>query len=337
MISYRCFHNSDPPQIAALWESSGLGQGAASGVTVDAFEFFVFAQSFFDKNGLIVAVEDNQIVGFVHATRAVNEEQTGLSDTSGSIVALLVHPDSRNAGIGSELLKRGVGYLAALGVGSVELGPTEVTNGFYVGLYGGSEPCGFRDSDGPFAEFFGKRGWEPAKTYLSYQKDLAAGSRDPVNVKLITNRRKTQLEPSDPKNDASWWWMTRFGRMDCVKFSLLEKSSREPLASCKIFGLDSFIPKWGQRAAGLGQVCVSDEHSEKAYDLSLLLEMSKYLREQLITLIDACVDEAAAGEIKLLESAGFKQCDRGTVFRMSEEAQAAYAQQVQQSADGPAA
>jgi ribosomal protein S18 acetylase RimI-like enzyme len=334
VISFRSFHNSDPPQITALWEQSNLGQGAASGVTVDALEFFVFAQPFFDRKGFIVAVDEDRIVGFVHAMPAVHADETKLGDSHGSIVALLVHPESRNAGIGSELLKRGVEYLASLNVESIEFGSTTATNGFYVGLYGGSMPCGFRDPDGDFAAFAHKLGWEPSKAFISYQKNLAAGTRDPVNVKLIANRRKTTLDATDPSNDASWWWMTRFGRMDSVMFSLLEKSSREPLASCSIFGLDLFIPKWGQRAAGLGQIKISDEHAGNAYDLSLLLEMSKYLREQLITLLDACVEETATAEIKLLEVAGFKECDRGTVYRMTDETRAAYAQQRQSVADG---
>ena len=314
MITYRSFHNVDPPRIAELWAQSELGQGAAGGLTVDAFEFFVFAQPFFDKNGLIVACDEDRVVGFVHAMPAVNEEHTALGASAGGIVALLVHPDYRRQRIGTELTNRASKYLSDCGVSSVEFGPSDTTNGFYVGLYGGAQPCGFRQEDGTVEAFAAATGWKQSQAYRCYQKDLTGSSRDPVNMKLVANRRKTQLDAADPAGDATWWWMTRFGRMDSVQFSLVEKSSRLAFASCDIFGLDLYIPKWGQRAAGLGEIRIPDKHTGNDYELSLLLEMSKYLREQLITIVDASAAETDVARTQLLEAAGFQQYDTGLVF-----------------------
>lgn len=318
MTTYRSFHNTDPPRIAELWEQSNLGPGAAGGLTVDAFEFFVFAQPFFDKEGLIVACEGDRVIGFVHAIRAVNDESTALGNSAGAIVAILVHPDFRRQGIGRELVRRGCQYLTGRGIESIELGPTTKTNGFYVGIYGGAQPQGFRNSEGAIEEFAAGTGWEPKQRYRCYQKVLTEGSRDPVNMKLIANRRKTQLDATDPANDASWWWMTRFGRMDSVQFNLVEKSSREAFANCEIFGLDLYIPKWGQRAAGLGEVRVPQKHEGNDYELSLVLEMCKYLREQLITIIDVSVSDDDVNGTRLIEAAGFEQCDQATVFSRPE-------------------
>ena len=246
---------------------------------------------------------------------AVNDQQSAISSDAGGVVALLVHPEFRGQGIGGELVRRSVAYLEEHGVHSIEFGATDQTNGFYIGMYGGARPIGFRQSDGSLTEFAQKMNWEPASEFRCLQKNLEGSRRDPVSAKLIANRRKTQLEAVDASTDASWWWMTRLGRMDSVQFNLVDKNTRESFASCEIFGLDLYIPKWGQRAAGLGAVTVSPEHAGKEYELTLLLEVSKYLREQLITIIDTSVDVTDEGNVRLLDAAGFTECDRAVVFR----------------------
>ncbi len=313
-ITYRSFHNTDPPRLVELWNQSELGSSAAGDLTVDAFEFFVFAQPYFDKKGLILALDGETCVGFVHAVQAVNEEQSALTPTSGGIIALLVHPKCRRQGIGRQLLSHASEYLRSSGATSIEFGPSPRTNGFYLGMYGGVAPVGFRDAD-QVEPFAAATGWQTARTFNCYQKDLSGKTRDPVNMKLITNKRKTKLNAVDASNNASWWWMTRFGRMDSVEFQLVEKSSGEVYASCDIFGLDLYIPKWGQRAAGLGSVNVSEQYVGNDYELSLLIEMGRYLRDQLITVIDTSAASDDSTQTALLESAGFQLQDVSRVFQ----------------------
>lgn len=314
VTSFRCFHNTDPPRIAALWQASNLGRGAADQFSADALEHFVFSQPFFDPAGLIVACEDEEVVGFAHAMCAVSEDESGLDCASGAITGLLVHPAWRRRGIGSELIARASAWLRDQGVSEVRLGPDDRTNGFYVGLYGGVQPRGFLASDGTIEAFAQQQGWRQQQTYRCYQKHLSQSMREPVNMTIIGNRRKTQLEGVDLSGNVSWWWTVRFGNLDSVRFDLRLKSGGDVVASCEAFGLDLYIPKWGQRAVGLGRVSSPPEHQGKDYELSLLLELSKYLRDQLITIIDAsaAVDDESA--VALLESAGFEHCDTGTVW-----------------------
>lgn len=313
-ITFRSFHNTDPPRLVELWNQSALGRAAAGDLTVDAFEYFVFAQPYFDKKGLILALDGERCVGFAHAVNAVNEEESALQTGSGSIVALLVHPQLRRQGIGRELMNKAGDYLREGGATNIELGPSNSTNGFYLGMYGGVAPCGFRDSD-EMQPFAAATGWKIAKTFHCYQKNLDGTTRDPVNMKLVTNRRKTKLNAVDASNDASWWWMTRFGRMDSVEFQLIDKSSGEVYASCDIFGLDLYIPKWGRRAAGLTSVSVREQHAGNDYELSLLIEMGKYLREQLITIIDTTATSDDEAHAALLTSAGFELQDVSQIFQ----------------------
>ena len=106
MIEYRTFRNSDPARIVALWNGCALGRGAATGVTTDAFETLNFAQPYFDRQGLLVAIEGCEIVGFVHAGFGANADESALSYESGVICAIMVHQSFRRRGIGRELIRR---------------------------------------------------------------------------------------------------------------------------------------------------------------------------------------------------------------------------------------
>ncbi len=317
MITYRPFRNTDPPQLLQLWDAAHLGRGAASQFTTDAFEYFVFAQPYFDARGLILATDRGRVIGFTHATPGVNDDESALGTDLGAVIALLVHPDYRGQGIGRRLMQLGRQYLTDRGVTRQEFGPSERTNAFYVGLYGGSQPCGFLRSDESLSSFATHLGCRPVTQYRAYQKDLNGTSRGPMTSQIITNRRKTELVAGESPADQSWWWQTRFGRLDSVRFCLLEKASGRQLAAMDVYGLDLYIPRWGQRGVGLGPLQIADADQGHGYELSLLLEASKYLREQLITLLDISVRDADIASIELLEKAGFEQVDAGTVYSLA--------------------
>ena len=94
-MQYRTYHNSDPPRLHQLWHSCALGRNAAEGFSCDVFELFAISPPYFDRKGLIVAVDGERVVGYVHASYAVNGTESGLDKTQGIISALMVHPEYR--------------------------------------------------------------------------------------------------------------------------------------------------------------------------------------------------------------------------------------------------
>ncbi len=79
MIEYRRFRNSDPPHIRRLWREAGLGRGAATDLDADSLETVVFAQPYFDREGMILAVDGNNVVGFIHAGFGPAADEQSLS------------------------------------------------------------------------------------------------------------------------------------------------------------------------------------------------------------------------------------------------------------------
>jgi hypothetical protein len=64
---FRPFLNTDPPHLAAIWRGQPPQRGLLQPVTAPLLEYGVFSKLNFDRHGLIVALRDEQPVGFVHA------------------------------------------------------------------------------------------------------------------------------------------------------------------------------------------------------------------------------------------------------------------------------
>ena len=60
---------------------------------------------------------------------------------------------------------------------------------------------------------------------------------------------------------------------------------------------------------------VSEQYVGNDYELSLLIEMGRYLRDQLITVIDTSAASDDSTQTALLESAGFQLQDVSRVFQ----------------------
>src|SRR5262249_31796600 len=135
VIHYRTFQNIDPPGLVRVWNEAFTGRGAVILPTPSALEEYVFAKPYFDRAGLIVALDDREYVGFVHAGFGPNADESALSTAVGVVCALGVRPSHRPRGVGTELLRRAEAYLTGRGATSIYAGPMRPLNPFYLGLY----------------------------------------------------------------------------------------------------------------------------------------------------------------------------------------------------------
>jgi len=314
VIEYRSFSNPDPPHLVALWHACQLGRGAASGVSTDIFEALNLSQSYFDPHGLTVACDGKEIIGYSHAGFGSNADGSGLSTAEGIICAVMVHPKYRRQGIGRRLIEHAEHFLEAAPTEKIHAGPAPPRDPFYTGMYGGTQPAGFLESDPNAAPFFAALGYEPVERHLIFQRDISRQS-NPVNYQLVNLRRKTELVISNQPENVSWWWLTRFGRLDSVRFSLMHKDRQPVTAAASAVGLDLYMGKWNERAVGITDIVIADASDGPECGQLLLHDICRRLREEVTTRVEAHAPESDVAAVELLEATGFTQVDAGVVYR----------------------
>ena len=315
MVAYRQFRNSDPPQLVRLWNASGLGRGAALGLSCDDFDEAVIAQTYFDPAGLIVATTDNQqVVGFVHTGFAADETRSRLSKKTGVICAVIVAEAHRRQGIGSELILLAEAYLRSEGAENLYAGGANPRDPFYLGLYGGSESAGFLESDPAAHPFLIAQGYTPFERHLVFQRELGAGGPEIVSVRLLNAKRQAKLAEATACEPKDWWWSTHQGRLGSMQLGLTPKAGGPLIAQVCVVGLDFYAKGWQVRAIGITKLQVIESQRRKGFGQLLLDEVCRRVRNEMIQFAEAHVTETDVAGIAVLKSAGFQQTDAGVVY-----------------------
>ncbi|MCA9094336.1 MAG: GNAT family N-acetyltransferase [Planctomycetaceae bacterium] len=313
-MEYRPFQNSDPPQLLKLWHDCGLGRGAAMGFSGAAFEILVLSHLYFDRFGLILAIEDGKLAGALHAGFGCLPDESNLDYSSGVISGLMVRPEYRHHGVAQELLRQGEEYLRSRGAKSIQAGGAYPNDPFYVGLYGGSLLPGFLKSDPTAETFFKQSGYEPIAEHIVFQRDLGFRN-EPYDYRTMNIRRTSQFAISEGPPKLTWWWVSRFGAFDFIRFTLQSKTQNKLLAEVYCHSMDLFARSGDQRVVAMTGLWVNPEERGKGYAKALLLDVFRKLREEAVTRIEMQTQSDNSATIHLLSILNCEQIDSGTVYR----------------------
>ncbi|TWT62416.1 GNAT family N-acetyltransferase [Rubinisphaera italica] len=314
-VQIRTFRNFDPPELVRLWNSAHQSRGVAAPISADIFDSTVLAHLYFDPAGMIVAQQGQNLVGFVHVGFCSNETRTALDHTQAVICAIVVDPQHQHEDIGTQLLSAARDYAQTSGATILFAGPSPNRDPFYSGIYGGSRPSGFLASQPSLDGFLLQNGFEAFERHGIFQKDLQ-NTREPINFRLSTIRRKTELRLIEDEQTDDWWWNVRRARFDMLRFEMLPKNQLEPIvAAITVYGLDFYISNWNHRAVGMLDLFVMEDHRRKGYGQALLVEVGRRLKDEMITLLEIHAPLENEAMVKLIEGAGFTQIDTGIVYR----------------------
>ncbi|MEW4489548.1 GNAT family N-acetyltransferase [Thalassoglobus sp. JC818] len=314
MIQFRHFRNSDPPFLFELCRRAELGRGAAQPSSIEAYEIAAYGLPYFDPEGLIIAVEDGKVVGFAHAGFGFSKDLNSLDHSRGVICWIVVSPTHQRRGLGRELLQRAEEYLLQKGAQTIQAGQSRYCDPFYFGLYGGARCSGFLESDAQAAPFMLSAGYEPESRSTVFQRDLRT-TRDPMNIKLMGLRRRSELQVMEQPKNPTMWWLTHFGNIESMYFSLVEKRTKERIGSLTVVGLDHFMPRWGERVIGLVDLYVEEKYRSQGFATTLIIETLRRLRSDFITRAEIHVVDSSPGALKAIETASFEPIDAAVVYR----------------------
>lgn len=319
MMDYRCFRNDDPPRLAEIWRTADLGPGAMQPMTVAHLEAGVFSKPYFDREGLILALDGEQAVGFAHAAFAPSADRGSIDTTTGTTLLAVVVPHDREEEIAAGLIARCEDYLRRRGARTILGGGSAEMTGFYLGLYGGADIPGILDSSTCMQQAFRAAGYEVADRIAILRRPLS-GFRPPVNRLQLAIRRATTLRVIDEPSRRTWWEAATTTGIALRRYELRANQEGPDgvsplLGSATLWDMQPLAAAWGVPAAGLMNVAIEGPRRRQGLASYLVAEAMHDLAAEGVTLMETQVSEANAPALKLFGKLGFQIADHGTVFR----------------------
>ncbi len=313
-MHFRPFRNSDPPQLAEIWNAQSSQRGLACPVTPQVLEHYVFSKPYFDRQGLIVAEADDRLQGFVHIGFGPDASHHDLDYCSGAICMLMVRPGGAPAELADLLVERGEAALREQGARLVYGGGIEPINPFYLGLYGGSEMPGILVSDQEKLHLLQRHHYEEIDRVIVLQRDLT-DFRLPVDRRQMQLRRKyrVELDTSPPMND---WWATCTGPpSEPTRFELCPVDGGPACGNVSFWVMEPLSATWGKLAVGMNNLRVVD--SLKRQGLATLLNSESLRQLQLngVAVVEVQTMQHNAAALGLYRKLGFEEVDQGIVLR----------------------
>lgn len=312
MIHYRSFQNWDPPALAEIWRSQPPLRGRLQAITPALLEELVFAKPYFDRHGLIAAVDGARPVGFVHAALGANEEETALSPDQGTICQVMVAPHPRKAEIEAELLAAGENYLRQKGVRQIFGGCRYPVNPFYLGLYGGSDLPGVLASDAAMVNLLRAYDYRECGRRLLLSRPLDR-FKPPLSGKLVQQRLTHRVTSVHVLPD-TWWDACVWVHADWTRFELRRKHGDDVLISATFWDVLPLARDWGVHAKGLVRIDDTEEARAEGLTTLLLSESLAHLQKQGVTLFEAQAATQDASLLTILRQLGLAEYDAGLMF-----------------------
>jgi ribosomal protein S18 acetylase RimI-like enzyme len=313
MIDFRCFRNDDPPRLADIWRAADLGPCGFQPMTSAWLEACVFSKPYFDREGLIVALDGGRAVGFAHAGFGPNADRSAIDTAIGTTMLVAVVPHEQAAVIGAGLLARCEDYLHGRGAHTIMGGGSPRLGGFYLGLYGGSDLPGILDSSPAMQDVFRRAGYAVAERIAVLRRPLA-GFRPPVNRLQLAIRRTTTLRVIDEPARRDWWEAATTTGIALRRYEL-RNDAEVLLGSGTFWDMQPLANAWGVPAAGLMRVDIEGERRRQGLANYLVAEALHDLAQEGVTLAEAHVSDANVAALKLFEKIGFQAAGYGTLFR----------------------
>ncbi|MGH7170071.1 MAG: GNAT family N-acetyltransferase, partial [Gemmataceae bacterium] len=267
----------------------------------------------FDPESLIIALADQQIVGFAWSGFGPNETENALDPGSGVVCLLGVAPSHRGQGVGSELLRRAETYLGAHGGNDLFAGPMYPLNPYTFGLYGGSYSPGFLDSDPLARSFFEHKGYALETSCLVFQRSL----RNALNIadgRFAAHRLRHEVHAS-PFQGTTWWQECILGPVELHEYRLQDKLTSRTVVRALMWEMETYTQRWNEHAIGITDIVVPAEMRRQGLAKFLMAQMLRYLQDQFFSIVEMQVQADNSAGINLLRGLGFEPVDAGHIYR----------------------
>lgn len=277
-------------------------------------EQHVFSKPYFDRRGLLIAVENDRPIGFVHGGFGPSADGGDLDYSTGVVCLLMVAPRDDRQQVAQGLLEQCEEYLLHRGAQLLYGGGATPLAPFYLGLYGGSELPGTLASDTSTLELFLAQGYQEVDRRLVLHRELA-GFRPAVSRQQMQVRRSYKVETLLDPPHADWWEACTLGHAERTRFVLTSRRDDEALGGVTFWNMEPLSTGWGVHASGLVNFEIAADLRRQGLGTFLIGEALRQLSAQGVALVETQVAHDNAAALCFFQNTGFKQVDAGLVLR----------------------
>jgi ribosomal protein S18 acetylase RimI-like enzyme len=313
-MHFRQFRNSDPPALVDIWKSRVGQPGINPAVGLEIFDEFVLAKTYFDPEGLILACDGCEVLGFAHAAFGANDAEDGISTDLGTTALLMVRPGCDEALVAGELLEQSEAYLRRHNAKVIYGGGIRPLNGFYLGLYGGSELPGVLETDIVAQQAFASHGYREIDRTLLFRRNLS-------RFEAVVDRRQMQVRRQmvvevvmDPPPRTRWEAWTE-GVFDRMRFSVVPRTGGPAVATATFRRMELVPSSFQPASLGLTEIAVDESARRRGLAIFLLSEaFRQFIREGTREVEVQAMQHNLAAHA-LYRKMGFEQFGQGSVLR----------------------
>jgi len=313
-MQLRSFRNSDTPRICQLWHQHPALRGKFQGLTPAIFERVVLSKTYFDPLGLCLAWVDDQLVGLVHASSSIAEDQQNLDPNRGVISQLVLQPGPHAQEVAAALLQYARQYLRNSGATQIEFGGYFPLSPFYLGLYGGSRAVGALADDPLVGPALQSAGFEPYGRVIINHWRLS-GFRQVIDRRQLLIGRSYNLEVATDSQPQTWLQACHYDAATQKVFQLKDKRSSEVVGTVAFWEMDPLVQNWGQHGMGLVELEVAPKWRRTGLATYMVGESLRQLKQAGVGLIEIQHLDTDLAVASLCQKLDFTPIDSTVLYR----------------------
>ncbi|MDB4755846.1 GNAT family N-acetyltransferase [Mariniblastus sp.] len=279
------------------------------------FEQHVLSKPYFDRMGLILALEGEIPLGFVHVGFGANSNLSDVSLDSGVLSRLMVrtnHFEDEKAReeVANALLLSAEDYAKSKGARRMFGGGTFPKNPFYLGFYGGSRLPGILCEDEFTLQILKNADYQESGQFRIWQSSLG-GFRTIINRRQMQLRRQYNIHATFDPAPRSWWEACTLGNAERVRFELVDRSQDNLCGTVTFWNMQPMASHWGVQTSGMFDLQIDSSLRRAGLATFLVGESIRQLKDHGSTVVEIQTeshDDASAG---LLQKLGISQIDSG--------------------------
>ncbi len=311
-VNIRSYENADAKACCKIWNDHYANIGLPSNLDVHLWEFAIVGKIFFDEDLFLVAVENDSIIGFVHAT--LRSDEFNAAPTCAIINAICVKVRDDCNEIAAKLITtllakpkmKGIASIAALGSPSHFSEYTLISP-----LYG---MLGVPASDQRVQRWLLSAGFRAASPIDLWEVSLA-NLRPPMDRGQMAVRRNSDVGRVLNDECDSWFLANAFGHAEQLRFTLSTRGDERIAQEVTFFYLEQ-SPMRANMMAQLFLEAVPADPLGIDQITFLLAESLRQLQYERFSGVIALTQANDLPAVSLLQRLSFRTVGSGVSYQM---------------------